>query len=272
MNRNLILGAALTFSLLTACTQQDKAEDKMACVPASQMGIVNGTKVLSTDPLAKRVVMLLIVKGQEVEICTGTPITKDVILTAGHCVLGAEKTKIAAVFHTDMTCESGFDVNTKSVRSKDFIVKPGYSGAADAVDDIALVKLSSSIPSDYVVSDLYDGRSTLSSDVVTLAGYGKINELYGSSGYLRTTTKSFKKDLRLVNNNMNLLMQQADTGICQGDSGGPVFVEVGGRLQIAGVNSIVSGLTEATVCHYRSVSMYTPYYADWIQTQLGNLR
>jgi len=67
-------------------------------------------------------------------------------------------------------------------------------------------------------------------------------------------------------------MQQADTGICQGDSGGPVFVEVGGRLQIAGVNSIVSGLTEATVCHYRSVSMYTPYYADWIQTQLGNLR
>ncbi|MEK2644545.1 S1 family peptidase [Bdellovibrio sp. BCCA] len=263
------LGLVLSVSLLAGCSSSKDAKAPAQCVPASQMdGIIGGVKVTAADALAKKVVLLLIKSGKDSSICTGTPVSRDVILTAAHCVKNADK--VMAIFHTDITCESGFNKEKQSVIASDFLYHKDYSGRSNAENDVALVKLPTSIPSDYHVSKIYDGKSALSSDTVTLAGYGITAESGEGSMFLRTTQKSFKKDLYTTST--NVVMSQPDNGICSGDSGGPVFVEVRGELQILGVNSIVNGRTEATVCHGRGVSMYAPYYQDWVQRQIPNLR
>ncbi|WP_413944176.1 S1 family peptidase [Bdellovibrio sp. HCB-162] len=263
------VGAVLSVSLLAGCSSSKDASAPNQCVPASQMdGIIGGVKVSATDLLAKKVVLLVMTSGDQGSICTGTPISKNVILTAAHCVKNADK--VTVVFHTDITCESGFSKDKQSITASDFLYHKDYSGQSNAENDVALVKLPKSIPADYQVSKIYDGKSPLSSDEVTLAGYGITSETGEGSMFLRTTKKSFKSDLRMTST--NVVMSQPENGICSGDSGGPVFVEVRGELQILGVNSVVTGRNEATVCHGRGVSMYAPYYQDWVERQTPNLR
>ncbi|MGZ3774731.1 MAG: S1 family peptidase [Pseudobdellovibrionaceae bacterium] len=275
MKRTFLLGSWIFLSLifLNGCQKSKQAADNVkTCVPASEFsGIVGGYKVDAGNYLAKKVVMLLSKKDDGMVICTGTPISKDIILTAAHCVKGLNTEDMKVIFHTDITCESGFDLTKQSLTVRDAIYHDQYSGVADAKDDLALVRTKSPIPNDYQISEIYDGKSELSSDVVTLAGYGVTDSLEdGTSGFLRSTNKSFKTDLTVKNK--NIVIDQPSNGICSGDSGGPVFVEVNGKMQIAGVNSIVRGKDEALVCHGSSESMYLPPYVDWIKTQSANLK
>lgn len=271
----LVSFSILSLGLSSGCSQsasEKGAKVPVKCIPANELkGIIGGFRISDTDPLSKKVVMLLMKDGDDGKICTGTPISKDMILTAAHCVKGISSDHITAIFHTDITCESGFDFPTMSIKAKDSIFHAGYSeGRKNITNDVALVKLSSNIPESYEVSEVYDGQSTLSSDVVTLAGYGSSDENGEGATYLRTTQKSFKDDIEVEDQKITL--QQKYRGICTGDSGGPVFVEVNNKLTIAGVNSYVGVDVTNTMCRSYSVSMYIPYFHDWIQTQLGNLR
>lgn len=266
-----LLGATLgvLVAVMAGCSKSEDAKGPGVCVPASQLnGIISGYKVSSQDELAKKVVMLLM-EGEKSSICTGTPIAKDVILTAAHCVKGA--TRVRAIFHTDITCESGFNINDHAIESSSFFYHDKYSGKTDATNDVALVKLKSAIPSDYDISKVYDGYSSLSSDTVTFAGYGVTREateegVPSGEGFLRMTTKSYRSEVR--KDGMNLVIDQPYTGVCSGDSGGPIFVEVRGEKQIIGVNSVVSGPTQSRVCHGKAVAMYAPHFTDWIRTAL----
>ncbi len=197
-----------------------------------------------SNPLAKKVVNLLAQdpnNPDNAKQCTGTPIAHNIILTAAHCVDGVQKNKIIVSFSTSVMCSSGFDAKKSSAISTDYIVHSGYarSTTEKVVDDVALVKINGSIPGDYQISSLYDGYSKLSSDVVTLIGYGITSDsVKTGSGTLRMTKKSYKKDVYFDKQESDrLVIEQSRTGICDGDSGGPVFYEVGGQLQIAGVNS-----------------------------------
>lgn len=274
-NSSLLLCSVLSLVLINGCAKpasKNSNNTPVKCIPESQLnGIVGGYKVSAQDPLAKKVVLLWLTDGKNERICTGTPISHDVILTAAHCIKGITSDNISAIFHTDITCESGFDFPTMSIKARDSIYHTEFYESSTAVgNDVALVKLSASIPANYEVSELYDGQSRLSSDIVTLAGYGSINEHEEGATYLRTTQKSFQEDIEVSGQKMKL--QQQFRGICTGDSGGPVFVEVNNRLVIAGVNSYVGQDRKRTICRSYSVSMYTPYFSDWIHTQLGNLR
>ncbi|MNJ92579.1 Trypsin precursor [compost metagenome] len=271
----LLLAAAFS---LTAC---DKTTEKAAggCMSASQMsGIVGGSRVLSDNPISKQVILLFGEKsnGQGSAICTGTAIRNDVILTAAHCVEGINRDKYYAIFSTDITCESGFRLSEASIPVKDVVKHPKYTGrfivASDVKYDVALVKLKSPIPSNYKVMKMYDGKSQFS-DRVQFAGYGVTGEeTYGkeSSGFLREISKSYNRSVQVQGE--QILVDQSDSrGICTGDSGGPLFVDVNGELQVAGVNSVVSGPKDR-ICHDMSIMMYVPAYANWIQTAIRSLR
>lgn len=276
MKEKIVSGmfAALSVFCLSGCQPSKSAsyEEKKhkTCMVASELnGIIGGVKVNSNDFLAKKVVMLMAKKGDSASICTGTPISKDVILTAAHCVNGIEKKDIAVVFHTDVTCESGFNSDKQVVVIQDYIAHSGFSGKSDATNDLALVKLPAPIPSDYEITEIFDGKSKLSADQVTLTGYGVTDESGDGAMFLRTTVKSFKEDMVVAERKITI--EQKSNGVCSGDSGGPVLVKVDGKLKIAGVNSTVRGSTKETICHDRSVAVYVPYYLDWIQTQSANL-
>lgn len=241
------------------------------CLPDTTNGIVNGSSVGTQDPDSKRAVLLVIRRGETYTSCTGAAISDRVILTAGHCVKGADKNNITAIFHPQTTCSSGYDAS-KSIPSVDVLVHKDYKGDQRAKFDLAMVKLGSPIPSAYLPQALYDGKSPLSSDDVLMIGYGVTSEGNHDSMHLRKTMKSFKTEVAVKDQNIGFDQRTASGGVCTGDSGGPVYVQVGGQYQIIAINSIVMGKDNETACHNMSMAMYMPFFADWIQESLTKLR
>lgn len=270
---------SLAFSLATVsgCTQPDDASTNgpKACLPASSAnGIVGGARVSSTDPLAKKVVILVISKKDNTSLCTGAAIAPNLILTAAHCVDDIDKA--VAVFNNDISCESGINVSRDGVPIVGTVVHEGYTGEA-AIDDLAIVKTQKNIPADYPINKIYDEKDILSSDDVTLIGYGSTGKKGsgGGSGFLRTVKKSYSHDVTTnsyIGGRDRMWISQKEQGMCYGDSGGPVFFEVGGELQIAGVNSAVRGDTEDTMCMGEAYAMYMPAYKQWLKEAMGKLR
>lgn len=245
-----------------------KMDASFDCQPDRMFhGIVNGTRVKPQDQVAKKAVLLVIKKKSGRVICTGTAISSRTILTAAHCTSGASKTSIAAVFHPDMKCSSGYSPK-QAIKAVDFVNHPSYSHKANAVGDVALIKLERNVPHSYI-SKLYDGNSKITSDEALLIGYGAsiadgddIKVL--RKAYKKLSTEAERKGERLVLN-----QSQGTGGVCTGDSGGPVYVKSDGSYQVLAVNSVVGGAdNEADACNYFSVGMYVPAFLPWIRDQV----
>jgi V8-like Glu-specific endopeptidase len=202
--------------------------------------------------------------------CSGTPISEDVILTAAHCVKGFSK--IVAAFANDASCASGFRVKKDGIEASSFaydqeFTESGYNGISH---DVGLVRLKSKIPADYDISPLYKGDA-LSSDEVTLVGFGATSESNTGVGYLRSKKKSFANDVRVSSSKVTI--QQNEGGLCKGDSGSPVFVEVNGQKQILGVTSYVSNPYQVDeFCHGTSTAMSAQSILPWITETIDTLK
>lgn len=274
----LFLYIAMTVLALAACGSREAttiekseiADTFMNCHPDSK-GIVNGSSVALQDPDSKRAVLLIIRRGNSISSCTGAPISDRVILTAGHCLKDVNKKDVSVIFHPEMTCTSGYDIS-KSIPSVDVLVHKDYKGDNQAKFDLAMVKLASPIPASYQVQSLYDGQSPLSSDNVLMVGYGITSEGNRDSLHLRKTIKSFKEETAVKDQNIAFDQRTSSGGVCSGDSGGPVYVQVGGTYKIIAVNSVVLGKEAANACHTMSLAMYMPYFADWVQQSLMQLK
>ncbi len=269
---------ALTFAL-TACTsskeitetEQPQITKILNCQDKdSSHGIINGSSVNLLDPDSKRAVLLIIKKGSEAFSCTGVPVSDRIILTAAHCVKDVSKTEITVVFYPEMTCASGYNIS-KTIRSVNTVIHKDYDGTAQANADLALVKLASTIPNEYSVASLYDGKSALDNDKVLMIGYGVSQESLNDSLHLRKTIKSYRYDSLVRDQNISFIQSGASGGVCSGDSGGPIYVESKGEYKLIAVNSIVSGKNIETACHEASIAMYTPYFTEWIQSNILKL-
>lgn len=269
----LLLSLGLALSLIACSEKVSKISDTPLNMDAylechgSKNGIVSGKMVDVNDPDTKYAVLLVIREGNSLKTCTGSVIAKNVILTAGHCARGAEKNQIYAVFHPDMMCASGYNSRMK-IQSDDILVHKDYKGDSSAKSDLALVKLSAPVPADYPVIDLYDGKSPLSSDNLLMVGYGITSESARDSRFLRKVNKSAKLDSMVDGPNIAFDQRDGRGGVCSGDSGGPIYAKVGNQYKVIGVNSVVAGPKEETVCHNFSIAMYMPSFADWVQQSL----
>lgn len=264
---SLTLGVILLATLTTGCevSKENSHTVSHECIDGS--AIVGGAYVSSEQALSKKVVALLSTDGKEQSICTGTPISDDLILTAAHCVKGA--VKIVALFSNDLGCGSGFKISTHGIEASSFTYDRRFTGTDGAIDnDYGLVRLKSAIPSNYKISRIYSGGA-LSSENVTLVGYGVTSERGEGSGFLRTKIKS-KNDVSVKNGKVYLA--QYEGGVCKGDSGGPLFVEVNGELEILGVTSYGTSYSDETVCHGKGIFAYAPGMVTWIQSVMPYLK
>ncbi|WP_413293640.1 S1 family peptidase [Bdellovibrio sp. HCB185ZH] len=253
----------LPFLFLGACADSGSNNQTGAVsLEQSQNGIVGGRKVNSSDAVASRVVMLETkYENGKVSLCTGTPIDKTTILTAAHCLKGGVRVRVVYALDIDSIKKSDI------VEAKSFKSHEDYEEDADQYD-LGLVRISKAIPSNYKVSKIYDGSQEITSDTVTLVGYGITSSHGDDAGYLRMTTKDL--DDVTVRNGSILIMPQPHNGTCSGDSGGPVFVQVGREMQIVGVNSFVEG-TQKDPCGYTAGSVYVKSQLTWIHKTLKEL-
>ena len=235
--------------------------------------IVNGHKVQSTDVERTRSVLLLIKdENNKISVCSSTLINDVTLVTAAHCIQTAKQ--VMAVFHTDITCENGFDRLSHGIMVNLTVPHPDYKGSAqiksetDYNPDIALVFLEKKAPATYPRFVIAKSPENLKSSLV-LFGYGKTvhgDSLNLGSAALRKTTIP-QDDFNFKDGNI-VIDQKNKTGICHGDSGGgAMMLNQDNKLVLTAVNSLVYSATAGVtdLCNDSSMLVVLGNYKSWIE-------
>lgn len=189
-------------------------------------------------------VVRLIVRGTDNsrEICTGTMITSDWLLTAAHCFVGESATadytesadkdfiwtagKANELFNgATIYANNSKLANPKYRSAKRVVVFGKYSGRNSEPqfnDDIALVQLDAPFPEAAVQPAALASEKDFSPET-TIAGYGYTNVNGASLGDFQLT---WPAKLDKASGQFSFVPGDGGdpkSGFCQGDSGGPVF-------------------------------------------------
>ncbi|WP_413575217.1 S1 family peptidase [Bdellovibrio sp. HCB290] len=232
------LWALLPALLLAACSPQHSGP-----VPQAQEDrIINGKSVERDSQVANATVALMLVDGDRLRtFCTGTLISKDLIVTAGHCLEPIQSGYEVVISFGSETFYSKGEGDIREIDralSYDMVTPQagdGTSRASVELRDLALIKLRTLAPRWALPVPVLGSEARLNAgQEVLLAGFGRTNEkLSEMSKYLLTT------HVRVlgVQDRKIIVDQSQGTGACWGDSGGPAFLQTESGLVVVGATS-----------------------------------
>jgi secreted trypsin-like serine protease len=215
--------------------------------------------------------------------CTGTLISPDTILTAGHCSSMTSATNVAspaAYPPQTINVRIGHNVNGTGgevVPVSQVIVQPSYLGP-NAKHDISLLKLSrNSTKTPVKVAGSAETGLWAAGVNETIVGWGVTRENGSQPNNLQKATVPIVADATCDSNYSSYGgidetteicagYPQGGTDTCQGDSGGPMFGGSGAGLRVVGSTSWGEGCARANRPGiYARVG--APVLREWIRTQ-----
>ncbi|MBS0247553.1 MAG: trypsin-like serine protease [Proteobacteria bacterium] len=165
---------------------------------------------------ARPIVMLIDNRG---DLCTATALTRDLVLTAAHCVI------IPATYRVRVFQDSVM-VDVDKIRRHPGFNMANYR-ASRATADVALVKLKSPLPNLVVPATLAPSRRVAVGEALTIAGFG-VTQAGTAHGLgqprmanLTVTGKPGSLQIRLEDPATR--NERHGLGGCTGDSGAPAF-------------------------------------------------
>lgn len=221
----LVAGAALVAA--AGCVVDEPLLDEPA---EYEQAIIGGTSTAAGE--FPGVAALLIAPS---EVCTAALVHPDWVVTAAHCVAGKSASQVQVVFdRTDIKNPGGVVVQAAAIT-----INSNYQAQVYGDNDIALIKLATSLPSRkrYAV---HRGIPPLLSNM-TLVGYGATAAPSAGIGVLRKlATRSVScQSVGSSALDANVMCFDANdgNGTCFGDSGGPALMETSAGLSVVGVTS-----------------------------------
>ena len=212
--------------------------------------------------------------------CSGTTIaqagTSAYLLTSAHCVvlLDAMDKVVRPPTVVDpsvMTVLPGLDWQVslsqgRKLTATAISVAPGYDGAPDSPNDVAIVRFTTSTPSLPLVPILEPADDALAAgSTLTLVGYG-VTETGAQNALRRTVDRSIDsltaKELRYLQNDMK--------GQCHGDSGGPALTRVAGAERVAGIMAYGQEIPSLGLyCRLESAAVRVSSLASFVHSVVG---
>ena len=231
--------------------------------------VVGGAVERSPNGVRQSVVRVESSRG---ELCSGTLIAPDLVLTAAHCVTQRAAYRVVAV---DSAFRQRAVMATAAALHPAFV--PGTTPRTQPGVDLALLKLRQPLGTDFAPLDPRTAAPVGAGQPVELAGFGSTAEdARGSARVLRRTQLVTLGTLQVANRVLVVADQQrlaatSGAGACRGDSGGPILQ--GGRL--VGVVSWSSGALRSrvrTACGGFTAVTPVAEHAPWISAGADNLR
>ncbi|RBR26857.1 uncharacterized protein FIESC28_00438 [Fusarium coffeatum] len=161
--------------------------------------------------------------------CGGTLINANTVMTASHCVQGRSASAFAIRAGSNSRTSGGVTSRVSSIR-----MHPQFSGST-LNNDVALLKLSTSIPTSSTISYgrlAASGSDPASGTQLTVAGWGATTQGSASSPVnllkvtvpvvSRASCRSSYGTSSVTDNMFCAGYTQGGRDACQGDSGGPI--------------------------------------------------
>jgi secreted trypsin-like serine protease len=183
------------------------------CAPAFA---VTGEAPPATGWAARAIVMVVDARG---DLCTGTALTRELVLTAAHCVPAGLAYRVKAY-------QDGEEIAVRAIARHPRFDFANYL-ASRATADLALIKLSRALPDVIVPAALAAARRVHVGETLTIAGFGTIaaGTAHGLGvprmAKLTVTGKPGSLQIRLVDAATG--HRSPGLGACTGDSGAPAF-------------------------------------------------
>jgi secreted trypsin-like serine protease len=185
----------------------------MLAVPALAL---SGNAPPASGFAARSIVMVVDPHG---DLCTGTALASDLVLTAAHCV-------VAKLGYEVETFQAGRKISVRAIALHSRFDLTSYA-ASRATADVALLKLSAPLYDLVQPAKLAPARRVVVGETLTVAGFG-VTAAGTSHGLgiprmatLVVTGKPGVLQIRLFDLATRDL--RAGLGACTGDSGAPVF-------------------------------------------------
>jgi hypothetical protein len=197
---------------------------------------------VSGTAVGRHIVMIVSTRGN---LCTGTALARDLVLTAGHCVAPPATYRI----YLPGIAPPGLPLKSVMVNPR-YNPKDYASGRVTA--DVALLKLEGVLPANIDPVRVAAPGNVAAGDRFVIAGYGaSATDSDAGAGTARAapmvaTGKPGSLQIRLVDPVAR--GERAGLGACTGDSGGPALVETGGLYSVVGVVSWSTGPAASAGC------------------------
>jgi secreted trypsin-like serine protease len=198
--------------------------------------------------------------------CTGTLVSPNVVVTAGHCVKGGCASRV--FLGEDVEAQQAGTV----ISVRQAVSHPGYNPQSET-NDIAVLILSNDADSE--PRAIASGEALNAATSVRLAGYGN-TDVYSSGGYGKRRMVDVplaSADPRYGADPDTEFVAGApflDRDSCNGDSGGPAFVQFGRKWYLAGATS--RGTRTANPirkCGDGGIYTRVGVFDDWIRSVPG---